>query len=134
MTALSVEIASYKVYVIFNSHCYKFRLSAGSYVILHRTVLMFCSAFSGDSRIVILDEATSHLGARLDDRIDRAFRTRFEDSTVLMITHNMEKTLNCDKILVLDGGQLKEFDTPERLLASKTSLFYMMARDSGLID
>ena len=90
--------------------------------------------FLGDSRIVILDEATSHLGARLDDRIDRAFRSRFEDSTVLMITHNMEKTLNCDKIIVLDGGQLKEFDTPERLLASKSSLFYMMVRDSGLID
>ena len=51
-----------------------------------------------------------------------------------MITHNMEKTLNCDKIIVLDGGQLKEFDTPERLLASKSSLFYMMVRDSGLID
>ena len=96
--------------------------------------LVFSYIFLGDSRIVILDEATSHLGARLDDRIDRAFRSRFEDSTVLMITHNMEKTLNCDKIIVLDGGQLKEFDTPERLLASKSSLFYMMVRDSGLID
>ena len=90
--------------------------------------------FLGEARIVIMDEATSHLGARLDDRIDRAFRSRFEDSTVLMITHNMEKTLNCDKVIVLDGGQLKEFDTPDRLLASKTSLFYIMARDSGLVE
>ena len=101
-----------------------------------RNVMVFTLVllFLGEARIVIMDEATSHLGARLDDRIDRAFRSRFEDSTVLMITHNMEKTLNCDKVIVLDGGQLKEFDTPDRLLASKTSLFYIMARDSGLVE
>ena len=58
-----------------------------------RTVLFWYinlpSYILGDSRIVILDEATSHLGARLDDRIDLAFRSRFEDYTVLMNTHNM---------------------------------------------
>ena len=90
--------------------------------------------FSGESRIVILDEATSHLGARLNEKLDQAFRARFKDSTVLIITHNMEKTLNCDKILVLDGGKLKEFDTPENLLANSNSLFYHMAKDSGLVN
>ena len=73
------------------------------------------------------------MGARLDDKLDRAFRDRFKDSTVLIITHNMEKTLNCDKILVLDGGKLKEFDTPENLLANSSSFFYQMAKDSGLV-
>ena len=74
------------------------------------------------------------MGARLDDKLDRAFRDRFKDSTVLIITHNMEKTLNCDKILVLDGGKLKEFDTPENLLANSSSFFYQMAKDSGLVN
>jgi len=87
-----------------------------------------------ESRIVILDEATSHLGARLNEKLDRAFRNRFKDSTVLIITHNMEKTLNCDKILVLDGGKLKEYDTPENLLANHNTLFYQMAKDSGLVN
>ena len=73
------------------------------------------------------------MGARLDVKLDRAFRDRFKDSTVLIITHNMEKTLNCDKILVLDGGKLKEFDTPENLLANSSSFFYQMAKDSGLV-
>ena len=74
------------------------------------------------------------MGARLDDKLDRALRDRFKDSTVLIITHNMEKTLNCDKILVLDGGKLKEFDTPENLLANSSSFFYQMAKDSGLVN
>ena len=81
-----------------------------------------------------MDEATSHLGARLNDKLDRAFRNRFKDSTVLIITHNMEKTLNCDKILVLDSGKVKEFDTPENLLANHKTLFYQMAKDSGLVN
>ena len=91
-------------------------------------------SLSGESKIIILDEATSHLGARLNDKLDRAFRSRFKHSTVLIITHNMEKTLNCDKILVLDGGKPKEFDTPENLLANRNSSFYHMARDSGLVN
>ena len=89
--------------------------------------------FLGEAKIVILDEATSHLGARLNARLDRAFYSRFADSTVLMITHNLEKTLNCDKVLVLDQGKLKEFDSPENLLANTTSLFYQMAKDSGIV-
>ena len=83
---------------------------------------------------MILDEATSHLGARLNARLDSAFRSRFAGSTVLMITHNLEKTLNCDKVLVLDSGKLKEFDSPENLLANTQSLFYQMAKDSGIVN
>ena len=83
---------------------------------------------------MILDEATSHLSARLNNKLDRAFRSQFKESTVMIITHNMEKTLKCDKILVLDGGKLKEFDTPENLLANHNSLFYRMAKDSGLVN
>ena len=82
---------------------------------------------------MILDEATSHLSARLNTKLDLAFRSRFKESTVMIITHNMEKTLKCDKILVLDGGKLKEFDTPENLLRNQHSLFYRMAKDSGLV-
>jgi ATP-binding cassette subfamily C (CFTR/MRP) protein 1 len=41
-----------------------------------------------------------------------------------MITHNIEKTLNCDKILVLAGGRVKEFDTPKNLLNNVSSAYY----------
>ena len=35
---------------------------------------------------------------------------------------------------MLDNGRVKEYDTPERLLANRTSLFFSMARDAGLDD
>ena len=38
-----------------------------------------------------------------------------------------------DRVLVLDNGTIKELDTPEALLADKDSIFYGMAKDTGLV-
>ena len=37
------------------------------------------------------------------------------------------------RILVLDNGMVAEFDSPSALLQSKTSVFYRLAKDAGLI-
>ena len=37
------------------------------------------------------------------------------------------------RILVLDKGQVKEFDSPDVLLKDKKSIFYGMAKDAGLV-
>ena len=37
------------------------------------------------------------------------------------------------RILVLDKGQVKEFDSPGVLLKDKKSIFYRMAKDAGLV-
>ncbi len=34
--------------------------------------------------------------------------------------------------MVLDSGKIVEFDSPQNLLASKTSIFFGMAKDAGL--
>jgi ABC-type multidrug transport system fused ATPase/permease subunit len=36
-------------------------------------------------------------------------------------------------VLVLENGELKEFDTPARLLANPNSIFYSLAKESGLV-
>ena len=69
----------------------------------------------------------------MDEKLSSAFGSKFREATVITITHNMEKTMDMDKILVLDGGKVKEFDTPEILLSKRNSLFYAMAKDSGLV-
>ena len=36
--------------------------------------------------------------------------------------------------MVLDAGQIAEFESPQDLLANKRSIFYGMAKDAGLAD
>ena len=37
------------------------------------------------------------------------------------------------RVMVLDNGQIKEFDTPHSLLSKKSSMFYSMAKDANLV-
>ena len=42
--------------------------------------------------------------------------------------------MDSDRILVLDQGNIAEFDSPQNLLAQKDSVFYSMAHESCLVD
>lgn len=44
--------------------------------------------------------------------------------TVFSFQHRMSTIMKYDKIMVLDYGDVKEFGTPEELLANELSLFY----------
>ena len=88
----------------------------------------------GDSRWIILDEPTSALSTKMEELILSAYWKRFSQSTLLMITHNLENVIgHCEKVLVLERGKVREFDTPTNLLKKENSMFYSMAKDSGLV-
>jgi ABC-type multidrug transport system fused ATPase/permease subunit len=41
--------------------------------------------------------------------------------------------MNSDRILVLDRGKVAEFDSPKELLGRKSSMFYSLAKEAGLV-
>ncbi len=69
-----------------------------------------------DPRILILDEATSHLDSRNEALIQAALAPLMEDRTSLVIAHRLSTILAADKILVLDRGQLIEQGNHKTLL------------------
>lgn len=85
------------------------------------------------AKILILDEATSSVDAETDKIIQETIRSEFTDMTILTIAHRLETIMDNDKILVLDKGEVAEFDSPENLLADKTSQFYSLCADGGSI-
>ncbi len=92
---------------------------------------MICSSL-GKTKILVLDEATAAVDLETDDLIQATIRKEFSDCTVLTIAHRIKTIMDSDKILLLEAGMVKEFDSPQRLLVDPTSRFHSMARDAGL--
>jgi len=70
-----------------------------------------------DPRIVILDEATSHLDSVSEHHIQAALADLLRGRTALVIAHRLSTILAADTILVLDHGQLIDQGTHPTLLA-----------------
>eukprot|EP01083_Nonionella_stella_P178917 633588_1 len=78
-------------------------------------------------KILLIDEATANIDPFTDKIIQHLFQSKlFKNKTVLTISHRMTNVTQYDKILVMDGGYVKEFDTPQHLLEDQDSMFFMM--------
>ncbi|XP_041671461.1 ATP-binding cassette sub-family C member 3 isoform X1 [Cheilinus undulatus] len=96
-----------------------------------RQLVCLARALLRKTRILILDEATAAIDLETDDLIQSTIRTQFEDCTVFTIAHRLNTIMDYTRVLVLDKGQIAEFDTPANLIA-KRGIFYGMAKDAGL--
>ncbi len=81
-----------------------------------RQRLALARAFLKDSRIVILDEATSAVDSESENLIHEAMERLMQDRTVFLIAHRLRSAINADLIAVLDQGSLVETGTHSELL------------------
>ncbi|MGQ0615597.1 MAG: ABC transporter ATP-binding protein [Acidimicrobiia bacterium] len=72
-----------------------------------------------DPRIVILDEATSHLDSENEAAIQRAFGHALAGRTALVIAHRLSTVADADQILVIDDGRVVERGRHHELLAAE---------------
>ena len=118
--------------------CEKLHLSHGQ-----KQLFCLARAMLRPSAVLILDEATSRLVACLhmiyplprlltfalcsvdantDKLTQRIIRDKFPSHTIIAVAHRLDTILDFDKIAVMDGGELLEFDSPHALL-SRPSAF-----------
>ena len=71
-----------------------------------------------------MDEATASIDFKTEEIIQRAINEILKESTLITIAHRIKTVINSDKILVLDNGEIIEYDTPDNLLKNKDSFFY----------
>ncbi|KAJ8762659.1 hypothetical protein K2173_010680 [Erythroxylum novogranatense] len=96
-----------------------------------RQLLSLARALLRRSKILVLDEATAAVDVRTDALIQKTIRDEFKSRTMLVIAHRLNTIIDCDKILVLDAGQIAEHGTPEELLSNHGSTFSRMVQSTG---
>ncbi|KAK8792333.1 hypothetical protein WA158_001868 [Blastocystis sp. Blastoise] len=88
-----------------------------------RQLLCLARAILNNCKIIFLDEATASIDIETDLYIQTIIKKVFKNSTVITIAHRIHTILDSDKILVLDAGQVKEYDEPKKLLDNPNSMF-----------
>ncbi|XP_042247990.1 multidrug resistance-associated protein 1 isoform X1 [Thunnus maccoyii] len=97
-----------------------------------RQLLCLARALLRKTKVLVLDEATAAVDMETDNLIQSTIRSQFEDCTVLTIAHRLNTIMDYTRVLVLDKGEIAEFDSPSNLIAQRGA-FYKMAKDSGLV-
>ena len=95
-----------------------------------RQLVCLARALVQKSKIIIMDEATANVDFKTDRLIQEVIRDKFKDSTVLTIAHRLNTIMDYDKVLVLDGGRVVEFDKPD-VLMRKGGMFAEMVRSKN---
>ncbi|KAJ6292464.1 hypothetical protein OIU78_024607 [Salix suchowensis] len=96
-----------------------------------RQLLSLARALLRRSKILVLDEATASVDVRIDALIQKTIREEFRSCTMLIIAHRLNTIIDCDRILVLEAGQVLEHATPEELLSNEGSAFSRMVQSTG---
>jgi ATP-binding cassette subfamily B protein len=116
-------------------HSYIKKLPAGYNTILdedginmskgQKQLLTIARAMLMDSKILILDEATSNVDTRTEIQIQAAMRKLMEDKTCFVIAHRLSTIKNADLILVVNDGNVIEQGKHSELMENR-GYYYQM--------
>ncbi|CEG45162.1 atp-binding cassette superfamily [Plasmopara halstedii] len=93
-------------------------------------LLCIARALLRPSQVLCIDEATASIDHETEQAISQAIASEFASSTILTVAHRIQTIMHCDRVLVLDNGQIAESGNPKELLMNSQSLFYRLAKSS----
>ena len=93
-----------------------------------RQMVSFARAIIADPAIFIMDEATSSVDTITEVRIQQGIQAVLENRTSLIIAHRLSTIRNCDRILVIEKGKIKEDGSHDELMKSKGKYYTLYTR------
>ncbi|KAI6237661.1 Multidrug resistance-associated protein 1 [Aphelenchoides besseyi] len=98
-----------------------------------RQLVCLARALLRTTSILVLDEATAAVDLQTDALIQETIRKNFADATIMTIAHRLHTIMDYQKVLVMESGEVREFDTIKKLINDNTSAFYKFAEKAGVL-
>ena len=111
---------------------YRVSESGNNFSVGERQLLCLARALLNRNRIIVMDEATANVDFSTDQRIQETIRSNFDDCTVITIAHRLNTILDYDRVLVMDEGEVVEYDTPSVLLNNSNSFLTELFHNQAL--
>ncbi|KAK3844173.1 MAG: hypothetical protein J3R72DRAFT_505658 [Linnemannia gamsii] len=99
-----------------------------------RQLIALARALVRQSKIIIMDEATASVDFETDLKIQQTIREEMADATIITIAHRIRTIADFDRVLVMQAGEVAEFDTPFSLMRQESSLFRELCDQSTELD
>eukprot|EP00029_Vermamoeba_vermiformis_P003040 TRINITY_DN133_c1_g2_i1.p1 TRINITY_DN133_c1_g2~~TRINITY_DN133_c1_g2_i1.p1 ORF type:complete len:1304 (-),score=377.00 TRINITY_DN133_c1_g2_i1:6-3917(-) len=96
-----------------------------------RQLICMARALLRKTKILVMDEATASVDLDTDMLIQSMVRKNFSDRTTLTIAHRLNTVMDSTKVLVLNRGELAEYDKPAVLLEDSKGIFSSMVDATG---
>jgi len=102
----------------------------GNFSLGQRQLICIARSLLRKPKILVMDEATASIDNTTDAQIQQMIRENFADATVLTIAHRLNTIMDSDRVLVMDDGEIAEFDAPGKLLQKDGGHFRAMVEKS----
>jgi ATP-binding cassette subfamily B protein len=98
-----------------------------------KQLLAFARALYRNPKILILDEATSHVDPETERLIQEGLAQLLKGRTALVIAHRLSTIQHADRIVVLHRGRVREIGT-HRELMERRGLYFKLTELQGLMS
>ncbi|XP_066928579.1 ATP-binding cassette sub-family C member 4-like [Clytia hemisphaerica] len=108
--------------------------SGSNFSVGERQLLCLARALLKRNKILVIDEATANVDFETDSLIQETIRMKFQDCTVLTIAHRLNTIIDSDRVMVMDEGEIVEFDLPYNLLQTSDGHLRKLVDQTGEVE
>lgn len=98
-----------------------------------RQLVSFARAVVKDPAILIMDEATSSIDTLTEAKIQQGIKKVIQNRTSIIIAHRLSTIKNCDRIVVIEHGAIKEMGSHQELIAKKGHYYNLYRKQARRI-